>query len=127
ITQRTAWLPDVCSGGAFVYAGAQFKVGSGHGFLGYLGNYDSKEGWSDNVLVEGSKGNASGGAAGGRKRGKAEGLVFIPFAEAGGGLVAVSKKGLSVGGYAGTPEKFPVGLGGGAYFDISTMGACAHR
>jgi len=69
--------------------------------------------------------NASAGAAAGSKG--AEGLLFILFAEAGGGLVGVSKQGVSVGGYAGTPEKLPVGAGGGAYFTISTMGACAHR
>jgi RHS repeat-associated protein len=125
VARDTAGFPDVCSGGAFVYAGVQGKVGSGHGFAGYLGNYDSKEGWSNNGLVEGSKGNASAGAAAGSKG--AEGLVFIPFAEAGGGLVGVSKNGLSVGGYAGTPESVPVGAGGGAYFTISTMGGCAHR
>jgi hypothetical protein len=89
IAQATAGFPDVCSGGAFVYAGVQGKVGSGHGFAGYLGNYDSKEGWSNNGLFEGSKGNASGGVAAGSKG--AEGLVFIPFAEAGGGLIGVSK------------------------------------
>jgi RHS repeat-associated protein len=125
VAKDTAGFPDVCSGGAFVYAGVQGKVGSGHGFAGYLGNYDSKEGWSNSGLVEGSKGNASGGAAAGSKG--AEGLVFIPFAEAGGGLVGVSRNGLSVGGYAGTPENLPVGAGAGAYFNITTMGACAHH
>jgi hypothetical protein len=125
VARDTAGFPDVCSGGDFVYAGVQGKVGSGHGFAGYLGNYDSKEGWSNNGLVEGSKGNASVGAAAGSKG--AEGLVFIPFAEAGGGLVGVSKNGLSIGGYAGTPESLPVGAGGGAYFTISSTGGCAHR
>lgn len=125
VARDTAGFPDVCSGGAFVYAGVQGKVGSGHGFAGYLGNYDSEEGWSNNGLIEGSKGNASAGAAAGSKG--AEGLAFIPFAEAGGGLVGVSKNGLSLGGYAGTPETVPVGAGGGAYFTISSMGGCAHR
>lgn len=132
IASDTAGFPDVCSGGAFVYAGVQAPLGKGkkpaHGFAGYLGNYDSKEGWSNNLLLEGSKGNASGGAAGGSKGLKGvEGLVFIPFAEAGGGLVSVSKNGLSLGGYAGTPEKFPVGAGGGAYFTITSLGSCAHH
>jgi RHS repeat-associated protein len=126
VSQRTAGFPDICTGGAFVYAGAQGKMkGDGHGFVGYLGNYDSSEGWSNNILVEGSNGNASGGAAGGTKG--IEGLWFIPAAEAGGGLVGVSRNGLSIGGYAGTPEKFPVGFGAGAYFTISTIGHCTHR
>ena len=133
IAKDTAGFPDVCSGGAFVYAGVQDGVGKadadgehpGHAFGGYLANYDSNEGWSNSFLGEGSKGNASGGAAVGSKG--AEGLVFIPFAEAGGGLVGVSKQGVSVGGYVGTPERFPVGAGAGGYFNISSMGACAHR
>jgi RHS repeat-associated protein len=125
VAQDTAGFPDVCSGGAFVYAGGQFKAGPAHGFAGYLGNYDSKDGWSNNALFEGSKGNASGGVAAGRKG--AEGLVFIPFAEAGGALIGASKSGLSVGGYGGTPESMPLGAGAGAYFTISSMGGCAHR
>jgi hypothetical protein len=128
VAKDTAGFPDVCSGGAFVYAGVQGKLGKGenaaHGFGGYLGNYDSQEGWSNSGLVEGSKGNKSAGAAAGSKG--AEGLVFIPFAEAGGGLIGISRNGLSVGGYAGTPEKFPVGAGAGAYFNITSLGACHH-
>jgi RHS repeat-associated protein len=126
-----AGFPDVCSGGGFLYAGYQRPLGQGegedraHGFIGYLGNYDSKDGWSNNVLLEGSKGNGSGGVAGGSNG--VDGLVFIPFAEAGGGLVSVSKGGLAVGAYVGTPEKFPVGAGAGAYFNISTMGGCARH
>jgi len=41
--------------------------------------------------------------------------------------VPTAKEGLAVGGYVGTPEKFPVGVGAGAYINISTMGACNHR
>jgi len=35
--------------------------------------------------------------------------------------------GFVVAGYVVMPEKFPVGAGGGAYFNISSMGACHHR
>lgn len=126
VAQDTAWFPDVCSGGAFVYAGASFPVGKAHGFAGYLGNYDSRGGWTNGGLLEGS-GNSAGVAGAYSPKGGAEGLVFVPFAEAGGAVVGVSKEGVAVGGYAGTPENFPVGAGGGAYFNISTMGGCRHR
>jgi RHS repeat-associated protein len=126
IADRTAGFPDVCSGGGFVYAGVQAPVGKAHGFAGYLGNYDSKGGFTNGGLVEGS-GHSAGAAGAYSPKGGPEALVFVPFAEAGGGLVGVSKEGLAVGGYVGTPEKFPVGVGAGAYFNISTMGACNHR
>jgi len=126
VAQDTAGFPDVCSGGGFVYAGVQAPVGKAHGFAGYLGNYDSKGGFTNGGLVEGS-GHSAGAAGAYSPKGGPEALVFVPFAEAGGGLVGVSKEGLAVGGYVGTPEKFPVGVGAGAYFNISTMGACNHR
>ena len=129
IATNTGGFPNICSGGAFGYIGAQTPLGKGghaaHGFIGYLRNYDSKEGSSNNALVEGSKGNASAGGALGSKGN--EGLVFIPFAEAGGGLLGFSKNGLSVGGYVGTPETSPLGAGGGAYVTISTMSGCRGR
>ena len=133
VAQRTASLPDVCSGGAFVYAGVQGPVKGKHGFAGYLGNYDSEGGWSNSGLLEGS-GHTAGVAGAYSPSGGAEGLAFVPFAEAGGGLVGISKEGmLAVGGYVGTPEEgakgnpLPVGVGAGAYFNISTMAHCAHR
>jgi RHS repeat-associated protein len=130
IAANTAGFPNICSGGAFAYAGVQGPLGKKgghgpHGFIGYLGNYDSKEGSSNNLLVEGSKGNASGGVARGSKG--TEGLVFLPFFEAGGGLLGFSKNGLSVGVYIGTPENFLAAAGGGGYLNISTMGGCRGR
>ena len=93
--------------------------------MGYLGNYDSRSGWTNNGLFEASKGSASGGVAIGRSG--VEGLVFVPLAEAGGALVGVSGNGLSLGAYVGTSEKSPVGVGGGAYINITTAGACKGR
>jgi RHS repeat-associated protein len=123
VAHQTAWFPDVCSGGAFVYGGVQGGYKGAHGSLSYLGNYDTKGGWSNSALGEGSGSRAgAGGTVGGAK----EGLVFVPFAGTAGGLVGVSKEGVAVGEYAGTPENFPVGAGDGAYFNISTMGGCHH-
>jgi len=126
VAQQTAWFPDVCSGGGFGYVGANIPLGKAHGFVGYIRNYDSRGGWTNGGLVEGS-GHSAGAAGAYSPKGGPEGFVFIPFAEAGGGLVDISKEGVAVGGYVGTPETFPVGVGAGGYFNISTMGACAHR
>ena len=93
---RDAALPSIgiCDEGAFTYIGGQGKGG----FAGNLGDYSAHDGGTNNVL--GERGNV--GVAGGQ--GGVEGLYFIPAAEAGGALIGVSKRGLSVGGYAGTPE-----------------------
>jgi RHS repeat-associated protein len=125
VAQKTAGFPDVCSGGAFIYAGVQSPLSSGHGFGGYLGNYDSKAGGSNNFPAEGS--GESAGVAGAVGSKGAEALAFIPFAEAGGALMGVSKEGLAFGGYAGTPERFPLAVGACAYLNISTLGGCRHH
>jgi len=124
IKQAYLSQPAVCSGGAFIYAGVQKNMFGGHGFGGYLGNWDSKTGWSNNGLLEGS-GNAGAAGAYSKKSGF-EGLVFMPAAESMpfGYVGSMSKEGTSLGMYAGTPEKFPVGLGGGGYYTISSVRDC---
>ena len=125
VAQRTASFPDICSGGGFVYAGVQREIGNYHGFAGYLGNYDSAAGGSNNFLLEGAGKHVGGAGAVGSQG--IEALAFVPLAGEGGGLVGLSKEGLAFGAYLGTPERFPVGVGGGGYFNISSMGNCRRR
>lgn len=87
IAAITAGLPDVCSGGGFFYGGVQGDIKGAHVSANYLGNVDSKSGYSGSGLGEGSgaKGPGVGATTGG------EGLVFIPFAGAAGGVVGPRK------------------------------------
>jgi hypothetical protein len=75
--------PTICGGGGFVYAGYHGKVESGRlkgveGFVGYLGEYDTNTGWSNNLLVEaGTEQGAGGGALNTQHF---EPLAFVPVA-----------------------------------------------
>jgi hypothetical protein len=103
----------VCSGGGFVYAGAER---SGR-FPGYLGEWDSEHGASNNALAErGSAGVAFGG--GGTE------LLFFPSEGAAGELLGLSRSGVTVGGYLGTPHSFPISAGAGGYITGPSWGGC---
>jgi RHS repeat-associated protein len=118
-----AGAPTVCGGGVFFYAGVQGKIGKigTGGFGGYLGEWDSNTGYSNNGLVEvGGDYSAVGGV--GSKNG-VDSFLFIPagpVGEFGGGVIGPQGVGL----YAGTPETFPIGVGGGAYLNITSNAAC---
>lgn len=106
------------------YLGAQFekKGVKPEGFLGYLGEWDSNKGWSNNGLFEGGTSEVTAGRA--VNGGGGENFVFAPVAEFG-GLVAGSlgSEGYgALGGYAGTPGF--VGAGGGGYVNITTPSGC---
>jgi hypothetical protein len=118
LARITLAFNGVCAEGAFAYGGANYKGR----FVGYLGEVDSQHGASSNILVEREEYNA-GVAAGG---GGTEPLVFVPLAEYAGGLVGLSRSGVSFGGYGGTPETFPVSAGAGAYDTSSWSGHCKH-
>ncbi|HET9305420.1 MAG TPA: RHS repeat-associated core domain-containing protein [Candidatus Sulfotelmatobacter sp.] len=113
-----AAAPTVCGGGVFGYAGAAGEVKSGalkgaEGFVGYLGEYDSNTGWSNNVLVEAGTHQASGGAVVNTQ--SFEPLVFLPVAPYGGLVGAPGGAGF----YVGTPN-----FGVGAYVNVTTNAAC---
>ena len=108
--------PTTCGGGAFGYAGAHGEYQGAEGFLGYLGEYDTNTGWSNNLLVEAGGGSASGGAAVNTQH--FEPLVFAPVAGAAG---LVGSPG-GVGFYVGTPN-----IGAGAYLNITTNAGCRGR
>lgn len=119
-----AGLPTVCGGGAFFYAGVQKKLGNigTGGFLGYLGEWDSNTGYSNNGLAEVSGDySAVGGVA--NKNG-VDSFIFVPagpVGEYGGGVIGPQGVGL----YVGTSEKFPIGVGGGAYLNITSNAGCS--
>jgi RHS repeat-associated protein len=113
-------IPVVCDGGVFGYAGAQGHTASAaEGFVGYLGEYDTSTGWSNNGLVEGGGKHLSGGIAGNLKGG--EPLLFVPITEAGGAVLSKS----SIGGYIGTGGNW--GFGVGAYVTITSVAGCQQR
>jgi hypothetical protein len=118
ITAIATAAPTLCGGGAFAYAGAAGEVKSGalqgaDGFVGYLGEYDTNTGWSNNLFVEAGTHQASGGAA--LNTQSFEPLVFLPVAPYGGLVGAPGGAGL----YVGTPN-----FGVGAYANVTTNGAC---
>jgi len=82
--------PTVCGGGVFFYAGFQgekdIKGMKGEGFLGYLGEWDSNSGWSNNGLFEGGTPKLSGGVA--VNKSGAQGLLFVPLTKFGGAVVS---------------------------------------
>jgi hypothetical protein len=110
------------------YAGLQsskeFGNVEGEVFVGYLGEWDSNTGWSDNWLVEGGGANKGshrgleGGAAGNGSG--AEGMIFVPAGRYGGGVIGKS----SVGAYVGTPANGP-GVGAGGYINIMPNATCS--
>ena len=108
--------PTACGGGAFVYAGAARTFKGVDGFFGYLGEYDTKAGWSNNFLLEGGGENLSGGAAFNTRH--FEPLAFVPLAKYG-GLVGGTT---GVGGYVGTSK-----VGGGLYANISSVLSCEQK
>jgi hypothetical protein len=115
-------LPTVCGGGAFFYAGVQGKKKGVGGFVGYLGEWDSNSGYSHNGLGELGGEHGAGGVAV-STNGRVDGLAFVPagpVGEFGGGVT----DGTAFGFYAGTPEKFPVGIGGGAYLNLTSNAGC---
>ena len=114
--------PTVCGGGFFVYAGVQpekdIRGAKAEGFLGYLGEWDSNTGWSNNGLVELGTSKGSVGVAGSPSNG-IEPLLFVPAGPYGGGVAGPS----SVGAYLGTPGF--AGVGGGVYVNIMPNGTCS--
>ena len=55
--------PTVCGGGVFGYAGTAGSYKSAEGFVGCLGEYDTRTGWSNTALFEGGTSQLSGGVA----------------------------------------------------------------
>jgi RHS repeat-associated protein len=121
--------PTVCGGGFFIYAGYQgakeFGRVEGEGFVGYLGEWDSNSGWSNNGLVEGGfvnpatgRGVAVGGS--GNTTSGPEWLLFVPASPGGGGVMGPS----SIGAYVGTPKNGP-GVGVGGYVNIMPSATCS--
>jgi hypothetical protein len=132
VSKTLAGVPDACSLGVFVYAGAEAEKeeSSANGFVGYLGSYDTQAGGSNNLLLDGGNDSAGGGGALGRN--SVEGLVFLPaFAGGKAGFVAgFSNEGLSFGLYGGGPLRkgtVAPAVGVGVYATISTMGGCQRR
>jgi RHS repeat-associated protein len=109
--------PTVCGGGVFGYVGAARSYKGAEGFAGYLGEYDTKTGWSNNGLFEGGSDLVSGGVA--VNKGGFEPLVFLPVAELGGVVLGSGKSAFGVGFYFGTPR-----YGGGAYVNVTSMLSC---
>lgn len=105
--------PTVCGGGAFVYAGAAGEYKGAEGFAGYLGEYDTNTGWSNNLLLEAGTEQASGGGA--VNTHSFEPLVFMPVAPFGGLVGAPGGAGV----YAGLPY-----VGGGACLNATTNAGC---
>jgi hypothetical protein len=112
--------PSACGGGVFFYVGAEGEKTVGgvktQAFLGYLGEWDSNSGWSNNGLFEVGTPKATGGAAANSQGG--QGLLFVPFADFGGFVASKT----SLGVYAGTPGR--LGIGGGTYVNITTASGC---
>jgi len=108
--------PTACGGGGFVYAGRAGTYKGIDGFAGYLGEYDTKAGWSNNFLLEGGGENLSGGAAFNTRH--FEPLAFVPLAKYAGLVVGTT----GVGGYVGTPK-----AGGGLYANISSILNCEQQ
>jgi hypothetical protein len=109
-----ALTPTVCSGGVFVYAGRTKEYKGVEGFVGYLGEYDTKSGWSNNALFEGGGAKASGGVAVDKNL-SFNPFLFVPLAKYGGLVLAPTGGGF----YAGTPA-----VGVGAYLTVSSMQSC---
>jgi hypothetical protein len=112
-----ALTPTACSGGVFVYAGQTGEYKGVEGFVGYLGEYDTKSGWSNNVLLEGGGENASGGVAI-NKNLSFDPFLFVPVAKYGGLVLAPTGGGF----YVGTPR-----VGGGAYVNVESMLSCEQQ
>lgn len=107
--------PTVCGGGVFGYAGAAGSYKGAEGFAGYLGEYDTKTGWSNNGLFEGGTSKLTGGVAVNKQDFHFEPLVFVPLFEFAG---LVFGRG-GVGFYAGTSR-----VGGGLYANVTSMLSC---
>jgi RHS repeat-associated protein len=109
-------IPAPCGGGAFVFAGGEGENGA----VGYLGEYDTNVGFSNNVFAEGS--SPTTGAGGGAFTNGSNGVnpfVFVPAGEAGGVVAFKGGVGLYVGGSAG-----PAGAGAGVYLNITSASTC---
>lgn len=111
-----ALIPTTCGGGVFVYAGSAGKYKGAEGFVGYLGEYDTKTGWSNNMLLEGGGENLSGGVSANTHH--FEPLVFVPVFKYGGLVLGTG----GVGFYVGTPR-----VGGGGYVNGTSMLSCEGR
>jgi len=105
--------PTVCGGGVFGYAGAAGSYKGAEGFAGYLGEYDTKTGWSNNALFEGGTSQLSGGVAVNKQH--FEPLVFVPLFEYAGLVFGPGGAGF----YAGTSR-----VGGGLYANVTSMLSC---
>lgn len=130
--QLTGWIPDACSGGTFTYSGREVSGGEAHAFQGVIVEHDSDSGTSTGLLTEvgGGEGLQGGGGVIQNTNGTNEGLAFGGVgADAGaagisGGLLASTGGGVGV---YGEGQLGGVAYGGGAYVNVSTMGACAKR
>lgn len=116
-------MPTMCGGGVFFYGGVQGEKQSGRlkgaeGFAGGLAEWDSNSGWSFSGLFEAGGSKLTGGAA--VSSNHFEPLLFVPAGELG-GLVGGET---GAGAYVGTPPSMPLGIGGGAYVNITTNGQC---
>jgi hypothetical protein len=105
--------PTVCGGGVFGYAGAAGSYKSAEGFAGYLGEYDTKTGCSNNALFEGGMSQLTGGVAVNKQH--FEPLVFVPILKYAGLVFGPG----GVGFYAGTAR-----VGGGLYANVTSMLSC---
>jgi hypothetical protein len=114
--------PTTCGGGGFGYVGVAGQKKGFEGFAGYLGEFDSNTGWSNNLLFEaGVHGGRDAPAYAGSSGGVAlnsqhfEPLLFAPVAGIGGLVGSPSGAGF----YLGTNF-----FGAGAYVNITSNAAC---
>jgi hypothetical protein len=108
----------------FFFAGAQGSKGRAEGFAGPIVEYDTTTGWSGGGLVEAGTKDVGAGVIAGPAG--AQGLVYLPVAEAGSGEAGavVFTGGARVYGEVG---KGPLAVGGGVYLGITNAEACSER
>ncbi|MGA7830606.1 MAG: RHS repeat-associated core domain-containing protein [Terracidiphilus sp.] len=133
VAQQTGWIPDVCSGGTFTYAGKEVSSGGAHAFQGVIVEHDSESGTSSSLLTEVGGGEEAVGGGGVIQPISGGGAnEAIAFGGVGGDVGAAEASGgafLSPGSIGGYGEVGAGGrvVGGGAYVNVSTMANCARK
>jgi len=137
-----AWLPKMCGGGGFAYAGLGGEFGNVHGEMLGLLEYDTTLGGAHGGLAGGGVGNYTGGVESMRTWNDWQvhtapiglGGIEVPgasrfFGESVnvkhgdvGGLAQYENRSLSVGFYGGATFKSGRAIGGGWYFTFSWSG-----
>lgn len=131
ILKLTGWIPDACSGGTFTYSGREVSGVVAHSFQGVIVEHDSESGTTTGLLTEvgGGEEAVGGGGVIQNTNGTNEVIGY------GGAGVEAGVAGVSGGtflapgsiGLYGEGQLGGVVYGGGAYVNISTMGACAGK